>query len=158
MPLGPYKTAFDHATMVLQRPDLDLHDPAIFPAYFRAVFGDLATDASGIQRMRERLDFPAVAAAFRMIPDDTAPVLVPYQINVIAALMARVRATGHLSRTDWREAQQHSVSVRRRDVERFLRQGEVIEVLPDSGLYQWLGAYDSRGMTEMAWDAADLIV
>lgn len=158
MPRGAYATAFAHAQQVLQRPKVDLHDPAIFPAYFRAVFGDVQTDASGIQTLRERLDFPAVAAAFRMIPDDTVPVLVPYAVRAAEALVARVRAKGHLSRADWREAQQYSVAVRRRECLQYQCDGLVEEVLAESGLFRWLGGYTARGLTGVAWDAADLII
>lgn len=158
MPTGVYRTAFHHAAMLLRDPALDLHDPAIFPAYFRAVFGDVETDASGIQSLRTRLDFPGVAAAFRMIPDDTVPVLVPYDADIVEALVARVRAKGHLNRADWREAQQYSVALRRRDAETYRRQGMLVEVLPESGLYRWLGRYGARGVAEVVWDAADLIV
>ncbi len=158
MPKGAYATAFAHARQVLQRPEVDLHDPAIFPAYFRAVFGDVQTDANGIQALRERLEFPAVAAAFRMIPEDTVPVLVPYDTARMEALVARARGKGHLSRADWREAQQYSVAVRRRELQQYQRDGLVEEVLPDSGLFRWLGGYSARGLAEVAWDAADLIV
>ncbi|OPZ83068.1 MAG: helicase Cas3 [bacterium ADurb.Bin429] len=160
MPKGAYATAFAHAQQVLQCPDVDLYDPAIFPAYFRAVFGDVQTDAAGIQALRERLDFPAVAAAFRMIPDETVPVLVPFdeKREDIKALVGKVRGKGHLSRTDWREAQQYSVAVRRREFQQYQRDGLVDEILPDSGLFRWLGGYGARGLAEVAWDAADLIV
>ena len=157
MPSGPYRTAFDRAAILLRDPALDLHDPAIFPAYFRAVFGDVQTDASGIQALREQLNFPGVAAKFRMISEETTPVLAPYEPAVVEALVARVRAKGRLARADWREAQQYSVALRQREFDAYRQQCLLEEVLPDSGLFRWLGAYGNRGLAGVEWDPTDLI-
>jgi len=159
MPSGAYRTAFEHAAQFLRDPRLDLQKPDLFPAYFRAVFADIQLDSSGIQALRARLDFPEVAARFRMIPDETVSVLVAYEQARMNTLIDRLRAKGHANRQDWREAQQMSVALRKRDFDKYLRAGNVIEVLPGVGIYRWLGSYHPVfGITAVSWDPADLMV
>jgi CRISPR-associated endonuclease/helicase Cas3 len=157
-PRGPYATACAHAAQMLCDPLLDLHDPAVFDRYFSALYGDLNTDVKEIQYDRRFLRFDAVAEKFRMIDDDTVAVLVPYDPPAVESLIASVRATGHVSRERWQQAQQHSVSLYRREFERFQREGYIVEVLPDAGLYRWLGRYDCVRGIDTATDTADLIV
>ncbi len=52
----------------------DLDDPETYRRYFQKLYQAVELDAHKIQSARTRLDFPAVAQAFRMIPDDSASV------------------------------------------------------------------------------------
>jgi len=157
-PRGAYRTAVDHARMWLRRGELDLGDPRTFPEYFRNVYADVNTDAKGIQTLRKKLDFPRVAESLRIIEEDTVPVLVPFDLQAVESICSEARSAARLTRSLWRRAQRHSVSLRRNDFERGLAEGLAYEVVLGTGLYRWTGEYDTvRGITGGGPDPADLI-
>lgn len=158
MPRGVYETAVCHAEQMLSQ-GFDLHDPATFTEYFRRLYRDVQTDARGVQPLRESFDYPAVARAARVIDEDTVPVLVPYDRETVDALCEEVRAIGYVGREVWRRAQLHAVSIERRRLVLWERDGMIVEVLPGSGLYRWLGAYDELlGISVFKANPAELIV
>lgn len=159
LPRGEYRTAVDIAAAMLRDPTVDLHSPAVFLDYFSRLFQDVSTDSRDIQRDRKELRFPQVAQKLRLIEEDTAPVLVPYDRDAVERLVSVAQKLGRVSSAAWREARQHSVAVRRRDLERWLGQGAAQEVVPGSGLYRWFGSYDRvRGLGSEVADPADLVV
>ncbi len=58
VPRGEYAAGFGEAEIMLRRPDLDLHDPAIFREYFRRLYQDVPTDKEEIQKHRKAFDYP----------------------------------------------------------------------------------------------------
>jgi len=158
VPKGAYETACQCAAQMLRDPTINLDDPFIFTRYFKEVYQFINLDACSIQEDRTMFHFEKVAEKFRMIDEDTVPVLVPYDPQTVESLIASVRAVGHISREIWQQAQQHSVSLYRREFERFQREGLIEDVLPGSGLYRWLGRYDLVRGLDTATDPADLIV
>ncbi len=101
---------------------LDLDDPATFRRYYTTLY-DMAKVADS-KRFREIRDaitaksFPTVAQLYRLIPDDTVSVLVPYRLETWKALSQEVQTRGRLT-ADWiRRAQPNSVSVSRMTPER----------------------------------------
>jgi CRISPR-associated endonuclease/helicase Cas3 len=159
VPTGAYRTAYHAAIPYLRGSDLDLDDPGVFEKYFRDLFALIEPDQWRIQQSRRHLDYPTVARDFRMIRDDTMPVLTPYNPEALDNVLRQVRAEGRLTRDLWRQAQPLCVNIYRRDFERFQRQGLLAEALPGSGLFRWTGGYDQvRGIAELRADPADLIV
>src|SRR5439155_13287772 len=73
-PPGIYRTGTDTATSLLAQGH-DLHDPETYRVYFQRLFQAANLDANRIQVHRESFDYPAVAELFRMIDDDTIPVV-----------------------------------------------------------------------------------
>lgn len=57
----------------------DLHDPRLFERYFEELYDFVDRDTFRIQAARRAWDYETVASRFHMIPEQTTPVLVPYQ-------------------------------------------------------------------------------
>ncbi|MDH7571906.1 MAG: CRISPR-associated helicase/endonuclease Cas3, partial [Armatimonadota bacterium] len=139
VPRGAYHTGVSHALLMLRDETCDLHDPTLFATYFQRLFSDVNTDSHKIQDHRQNLRFPEVAEKFRLIRDDTIPVLVRYQPHFFDSVGPTVHALKRVPSRVWQQARQHSVGIYRHECERYLRQGLIREVLPKSDLYQWLG-------------------
>ena len=151
-PLGVYRSGRDIARVVRESPDFDPNNPEVVTRYFDWLF-DTAVDPDqyGIQRLREHLDFPAVAKSFRMIDDDTCDVIVDYpDCNTprIDRLVEELRNRKRPAREVLRDLQPHMVSLYRREYNDRVREGFLEEVMP--GVGRWpRGYYDSvRGITD----------
>ncbi len=94
--------------------ELDIDDPALFLEYYRQLYS-IARPEDRNEALREaikRQDFAMVAELYRVIPDATINVLVPYDAEVYSVLVESVRHDG-ISR-DWiRSARPHTISVYR---------------------------------------------
>jgi len=111
--------------MLAADPALDLFEPAVYGRYFELLYGTRDLDAKRIQALREKLDFPEVAARFRLIEDDwSAPVVVPY--GQAADHLAHLERSG--GREALRRLQRFSVAVPARDRESWLASGGAREV------------------------------
>lgn len=97
---------------------MDINDPGLFHTYFTQLY-DLTRPEDLNQDLLEAIkakDFAAVAKYYRVIDQDAANVLVPYDPTAWAALREELRRKGALTR-DWtRRAAPHSVSVFRAEV------------------------------------------
>jgi CRISPR-associated endonuclease/helicase Cas3 len=167
MPPGPYRAACNVTEGLLREETPDLNDPAIFERYFGLLFPVLSLDAKGVQPLRERLEYEQVSEAFRLIDDDTVPVIVPYLgLQHEEARAAGLDAAAH--ETAWRRlltdlelvqeqrnygavrrlferAQPYLVALRRRHADQAQAEGLLTE-LP-GGLWRWEGGYDAvRGI------------
>jgi CRISPR-associated endonuclease/helicase Cas3 len=141
MPPGSYRTAADVASALWEEhPDLDLNDPVVHELYFSRLYGVTELDARHIAELRRRFDFPAVAEAYKIIPDDTVAVAIPWAEG--EALLNALEQSGHATRDDLRRLQPYFVNLVRRDHERARAEGLVREVLRGSGLWRWEGGYD----------------
>jgi CRISPR-associated endonuclease/helicase Cas3 len=157
-PRGPYRTALMEAKNILEKGDVDLHDPSIFEEYFGRLFIDVNTDAKKIGESRKAFDFPEVARKFRMIEEESIPVVVNYpRQNGPYALIEEVRRKGRLSRSLWRRLQPFFVNIYCNDFEAYENKMLIEQSIP--GLYLWRGGYDEiKGISEIARDPSDLIV
>ncbi len=94
----------------------DLQSPELFDAYYRFLY-DITRQWVGAEDLTEaikRRDFPEVARLYRVIPDNTLSILVPYDVPRWKALADEVREQGLTG--DWtRRAQLHSVNSFRKD-------------------------------------------
>lgn len=150
MPTGVYRAGADLATVVAESPDFNPGDPAAIRRYSSLLLsGAINPDREGIQALREDFDYPEVARRFRMIDDDSYDVVVRFPSSSdgqIQSLIDRLRARDPGVRIILRKLQPHTVSLRRRQTERFIRDGLITELLP--GVGEWHGRYDSvRGLT-----------
>lgn len=141
----------------------DLDDPAATAEYFRQLYRVEATDRKGIQALRRTLDYPEVARNFRMIDDDTQTVIVPYGAandrQRIDAIWETIETHRGNLRSLMRQVQPFTVSLYRRQAQKYERQGWIqpSTAVPDLGL--WVGKYDAvRGLTVQDLRADDLIV
>jgi CRISPR-associated endonuclease/helicase Cas3 len=162
LPTGPYRTATNITQALLGRGDLDPDDPAVPSAYFRQLFESVSTDRDGIQALRQRFEYPEVARRFRMIEEDTdAVVITTYgsdeEQRRVRSLVEQLRHDASAARLILRRLQPYVVSLRRREVERFRRQGYITPVL--DGLGEWLGRYDPmRGLVAEDLSPDELVV
>jgi CRISPR-associated endonuclease/helicase Cas3 len=141
MPPGIYRSGFDVATALFEEyPDLDLGDPAVHELYFSRLYGVTELDARHIAELRRRFDFPAVAEAYKIIPDDTVAVAIPWGEG--EAMLDALEQSGRATRDDLRRLQPYFVNLLTTAHERARSAGLVREVLPGSGLWRWEGGYD----------------
>jgi len=114
---------------MLNRPGVDLHSPGIYENYFRQLYQTVNTDKHRINELRQRLDFPEVAARFKLIEDDSVPLVVRYpkKDSKVNELLRRLQAPGALlggeARRLLRQFQPYLVNVRRRVLSQYQQQG-----------------------------------
>lgn len=153
-PRGPYRVAMETAKAMMASMDAeDLHHPDIFRTYFTRLFASVDVDQKNIQSARKALDYPTVAEKYRMIDQDTVPVVVRYE-NSRELLQVWEKEP---SRQNFRRLQPYIVQLfaweaQKKEQEGWLR-------LVSENLYEWLGGYDElEGLTEDLYDPYDLIV
>jgi CRISPR-associated endonuclease/helicase Cas3 len=163
MPPGDYRTGADLASSLLKTSDLDLHKPDAFERYYQQLYQAVDTDKHRINELRTRLNFPEVAARFRLIDDDTVPLVVrwPRECSPVEGLLAQLLRPGGVMdgevRLLLRHLQPFLVNVRRRVLSDYQQQGLVRE-LP-LGLWEWLGHYhEVRGLDDKAIDPEALVI
>ncbi len=157
LPPGAYKTGAGIARTLLSADRRDPNDPMAGTLYFQRLFERVDTDARGIQRLRERLDFPEVAREFKMIEPGES-VVVSYgsadEVARLAADLEGVRSQRGNRRLLLRRLQPYLVTMPHWQAEEARRKGLLLEVTP--GLGEWFGGYDPvRGVT---WDGDSPLV
>jgi CRISPR-associated endonuclease/helicase Cas3 len=152
-PRGPYRVAMEVARAMLARMQSgDLHGPDIFRDYFRQLFASVDLDQRKIQADREALNYPRVAEKYRLINQDTVPVVVPYEDSQVYLLAWEEEP----SRKNLRCLQPYIIHLYQWEVQKKEQEGWMRFV--SGNLYQWLGGYDGLvGMTEEFHDPYDLI-
>lgn len=153
-PHGSYKVGLEKARLVLERHSSEaLHRPHIYSEYFRELFSSVDTDKQGIQALREQLDYPEVAARYRIVDSQTVPVVVPYSDG----FRRLERWKRQPDRQAWRRLQPYLVNLYLCEAHRLEEDGWLEKV--SEGLYHWQGAYDERrGLVGASYDPADLII
>lgn len=111
-------------TLLANDSGLDLFSPEIFPCYFRWLYNEPSRlDLLGIQPLRQELRFKTVAETFRMIPDATTPIFVPFDEDA-KKLLERLRHGGP-SRDLLRSLQPYTVAVYERAFRELQDQGAI---------------------------------
>jgi CRISPR-associated helicase Cas3/CRISPR-associated endonuclease Cas3-HD len=155
LPQGTYASATRLSSNRLRKGS-DLHDPMLFTEYFTELYRDLTeTDAKSIQTLRREFKYPDVAERYRLIEDNTFPVLVRKRSQDIAAIDRILsQHTGFMA---LRKLQPYTVSVYTSKKEKlmpFIREMTELEV----ELWEWTGTYDEQmGIVEL-FDAGDSVV
>jgi len=158
-PSGTYKTGMETALSLLSDPTADLHDPNLYRTYFELLYQAVDLDKKGIQNLRQALDYPEVAQRFRLIEDDTVPVVVrpnKYR-HEVDSLLSILRREAEVPRWTLRRLQPYIVNARSRFISDYDKQGLLQPIAP--GLWEWLGGYDSiRGLVVANRDPAELVI
>jgi CRISPR-associated endonuclease/helicase Cas3 len=147
---------------LLNQPQCDLHNPALYQIYFERLYQGLELDAKNIQALRQALDYPEVAQRFRLIDDDTEAVVVHYTSQAdgrqgLKGLLGMIREQKEIPRWAMRRLQPYLVNVRTRLIPEYHKEGFLYEIAP--GLWEWLGSYDYlRGLVVANRDPAELVV
>lgn len=156
-PQGAYRTGIGHARNLLRDGNLErLHDPEIFTTYFKRLFRDQDLDEKNVQSLRRKLRYRVTGDQYRLIEQDTLPVVVDY------------RERGHRLATAWmehptREAfvrlQPYIVNLYRHEVEQYRRSGWASPLGDQTDLHLWEGKYhELYGIQESVRDPADLVI
>jgi CRISPR-associated endonuclease/helicase Cas3 len=161
-PRGAYRTGTDEARISLQQPNADLHQPDTYRDYFERLYQGVRLDREDIQQARQRFQFEAVAQKYRLIRDDTYPVIVVnYDPNAVNALLQQGRAivqAGGIPPQRWRQhLHAYTVNLYQREVNALRQQG-LIRDDPTLSVALYEGAYDSLTGIRAAMDPADLVV
>jgi len=155
-PRGPYRVGIEEARVLLKRhsPE-ELLGPELYREFFERLFAIVPVDKKGIQAKRRRLNYPGVAEAYRLIEEETVPVVVPYEDGP--------RWLNHWrrspSRANWQRLQPYLVNIYSREAARLQEEGWPLEPVTE-GLYRWLGVYDDQqhtGLAQVILDPSDLI-
>ncbi len=159
-PPGVYRSGRDIARVVRLVPGFDPDDPDTVRRYSEWLFGTaVAPDAANIQRLRADFDFPAIAARFRMIEEDTCDLVVDFprtSLQKIDRLVEELRFPRRPVREIFRDLQPHTVSLRRAEYDRHKADGFIEGIGAAADVGRWRGRYDeTRGIVA---DDPDLII
>lgn len=150
-PPGAYRTGRDIARQLFTHtPDLDLHDPQWPRRYFERLYASRNLDEADVQALRAEFQFATVAERYRLIADDTTPVVVKYGEgwDTLDDVVAKAEHAGFVHRDGWRRLQPYTVSLYEHALEEAVRHGNAHEVIPDLGLWRWDGGYDEGNLRE----------
>jgi CRISPR-associated endonuclease/helicase Cas3 len=163
VPPGMYETAMDEAKSMLRR-KCNLDRPQTFEEYFGKLFGTIGSylDKEDIQGKRALFDYPQVARDFRMIDDDTVPVIVRPKWGdhpaKVARLLELLRSKDDLPQWIFRELQPYVVGIRRWAIPRCQEGYFVREIVPGREIWEWMGRYDRvRGLVEAPLPPDELV-
>ncbi|NPV49121.1 MAG: CRISPR-associated endonuclease Cas3'' [Armatimonadetes bacterium] len=141
LPPGAYQTATDQTRSFLAgQGEADLADPKTHAAFFASFYQAADLDAKGISKLRKSLDFPAVSEAYRVIEDDTTPVVECW--GEAKDLLTAIGQQKSVTWQDLRRLQPYFVNLRAYELKEAQKAGLCAEVLPGSGLWRWDGKYD----------------
>ncbi len=161
-PKGEYATATSKTETFLRERPGTIADPETMKTYTRELYALIETGSTedganraSIQQARKELAFKKVAETFRMIDQDTVPVIVErYKRENVPEVVA----TWHDRPGGWfRRVGPFTVSVYRHELQRLERDDHVRP--HESGAWVYSGPYDDTfGLTPDLTDPADLVV
>jgi CRISPR-associated endonuclease/helicase Cas3 len=161
MPPGAYSIGAGTTRSLLAQGNIDLHRLATYQTYFERLYQRVELDKKNIQKKRARFNFAEVAQSFRLIEEDSEPVMVRYQSPTVKgdadALLKEAYRADVNPRWLLRRLQPYLVNVKRWQFLEMQRKGLAKEIFP--GLYEWLGSYDSvRGLIQLGRNPEDLVI
>jgi CRISPR-associated endonuclease/helicase Cas3 len=149
-----YGAALDTSRAYIGPDGKDPDDLLALRAYYKARYAVKNVEGSGagkrIQDRRAELDFPVVAKQFRMIDEQTVPVLAPYGDDAERNdLRDRLRRPGRIEPWVFRRIQPYLAALPTRLAQLTVNEGLAVELVGD--LYEWLGAYHPQRGIEFAY-------
>ena len=165
LPAGAYRSATDICRNLLSRSDFDFNDPNSYRRFFQSLYQVVETDEKNIQSSRRNFDYRTVSEKFRMIQDDSVPVIVRYRgqdgsDDTPDRLISYIKnQEERLPRWLLQRLQPYLINVRSRLIDNYHREGLVGELKPGLGMWEWLGKYDNRkGLTVENRDPEELVI
>lgn len=161
-PSGPYRTGMDEARITLRQPSADLHNPQTYTDYFKRLYQGVSLDRFDIQSARRSFLFCTVGCQYRLIREETLPVVVrTYEPAKVDSLLRKglaiVRQNLPLPKQWHLNLRAYTVALYPREVESLKAQGLIRED-PELGLLLYEGAYDPLKGIVSRHDPADLVV
>jgi CRISPR-associated endonuclease/helicase Cas3 len=145
-PKGEYSKAIQKSRELLQSKDFteeQLHQPGIFQRYFQDLYPLTANDAGeldskGIQKLRQSWNFRDVGERFKLIEENTTPILIQYD-ELIKSRLQAIAYRGICSE-DRAFLQPYIINL---PTKVFNKLQDKKEVKPGLDLWKWTGNYDS---------------
>jgi CRISPR-associated endonuclease/helicase Cas3 len=135
-----YAKATGKTQQILQQAQSeDLHQPQIFTSYGNALYQLESADKHEIQADRENCLFETVASKFKLIDDDTYPVVVSFN-NTVSKLLAQIKRRG-LFTSDYRDLQPYTISIRQFEFRKH-HKTSIEQPIAGVAFYIWTGTYD----------------
>ena len=172
-PRGDYAKGIQEAQTILSRRNPnDLHKPDIHREYFQSFFSVVDLDSVNdpqqserkkkqvaIQPLRRGLNYPETSRLYRLIEDDTVPVIVPYQENGVDEWKVRLEAWQERpNRLSWQRLQPYIVNIYKWEKDKL----EAALVSLSDDLYMWnddlIGYDEQRGLKAVLSDPSDLVL
>lgn len=132
LPPGAYKDATNTTRLMLGTTGLSIDDPEHIRGYFNRYY-QAELDVEDVNALRRSLDFPEVAARFRIIDDRTTPIVVPY--GAATGIVSEVQAKGGLDMDLRRRLQRFQIGLYQRELEQAWSVGAVYELIRGSGIW-----------------------
>jgi CRISPR-associated endonuclease/helicase Cas3 len=145
LPPGPYRTGTMLAETMLLEGTLDLDDPQTYRTYFERYYARINRDEPRVQEVRRALNYPEVARRFRLLQEESTPVVVSYhppdQPLRLPDLLTRLRQHPEQRRLFFRQVQPYLVNLRASEKAWAQEKGYLEPIV--AGLLLWTGPYDS---------------
>ena len=122
-----------------------LHQPETYARYFEQLYTfsrPETAEADRVVKASQALDFPAVAEAFRLIPEGTRRVIVPWTGGDGKELAGKLERKKHLSREECRRLQRLSISLYEGEFQKERANGVIFQPAEKWDFYLWNGNYD----------------
>ncbi|WP_309730934.1 CRISPR-associated helicase Cas3' [Chamaesiphon sp. OTE_75_metabat_556] len=151
-----YAKATGKTQQILQQAQSeDLYQPQIFTSYGNALYKLESSDKYEIQDDRENCLFETVASKFKLIDDDTYPVVVSFN-DEVEKLLRQIKRRG-LFTSDYQKLQPYTISIRHFE---FRKHHKTSIEQPIAGVefYIWTGTYDPIKGLPILGDPSDGIL
>ena len=135
-----YAKATGKTQQILQQAQSeDLHQPQIFTNYGNALYKLESADKHEIQADRENRLFETVASKFKLIDDDTYPVVVSFN-DEVEKLLQQIEHRG-LFTSDYQKLQPYTISIRHFEFRKH-HKTSIDQPIAGVEFYIWTGTYD----------------
>jgi CRISPR-associated endonuclease/helicase Cas3 len=151
-----YAKATGKTQQILQQASAeDLHQPQIFTSYGNALYKLESADKHEIQEDRTNCLFETVASKFKLIDDDTYPVVVRFN-DEVEKLLNKIKRRG-LFTSDYRELQPYTISIRSFEFRKH-QKTSIEQPIAGVDFYIWIGTYDPIKGIPIFGDPSDSIL
>ena len=156
--LPPPKSEYSRATektrqKLEQYSEDDLHDPEIFTSYGNDLYGlEGGADKHKIQEDRANHFFETVASKFKLIEDETYPIVISYN-DEAKYLLRQIEYRG-LFASDYRALQPYTISIRHYEFQKYKK--SIAQPIAGVNFYVWIGSYDPILGVPLIGDPSDV--
>lgn len=126
--LRAYRTGINTLNGMLREGTIDTEDPKTFQEYFQKYYSRMSLDEANIQASRKSLKYEVVARDFKMIEDDTVPVVVHYDKTKVNKILSDLEQNPYQSREIMRQLQPYMVAVRNHTFDQALKSKAIEEI------------------------------
>ena len=130
----------------------ELHNPEIFTSYGNDLYKLESADKHKIQEDRANQYFETVASKFKLIEDETYPIVIPYN-DEVQKLLRQIEYRGLFS-GDYKELQPYTISIRQYEFRKHSK--FITQPIAGVNFYVWIGSYDPILGVPLIGDPSDV--